>query len=87
MRRLFWIGVGIAITVVVYYKGRKVVQRYLPKSVAQRVATASSSAKEQTQSFLRDFRDEFTQARKAREAELIAALAAKDQPRRTRGRH
>lgn len=37
VRRLFWVGVGVALTVVVLRKGRAVAQEYLPKGTTELV--------------------------------------------------
>lgn len=80
MRRLFWIGVGVTVTVVVYRKGRKVVQHYLPASVAERAQHAAHEAGERASGFVAEFRETFGEARARREAELTAALLAEGQP-------
>ncbi|PZR52747.1 hypothetical protein DNL40_10245 [Xylanimonas oleitrophica] len=80
MRRLFWVGVGVAVTVVVYRRGRKVVQQYMPASVAERAEQAAQDLGERADSFVQEFRVQFTQARARREAELTAALLADGQP-------
>lgn len=79
MRRLFWIGVGVTATVVVYRKGRKVVQQYLPASVAARAEQAAHDAGERASGFVAAFRETFGEARARREAELTAALLAEGQ--------
>ncbi len=42
MRRLFWVGVGVAVTVVVVRKGRAVAEAYLPQGTTEVVAGATS---------------------------------------------
>ena len=44
IRRLFWVGVGVAATVVVIRKGRQVVARYTPEAVSERAAAALDEA-------------------------------------------
>ncbi len=80
MRRLFWIGVGVAVTVVVYRKGRAVVQQYMPASLAERAQSAAHDAGERASGFVAEFRETFGEARARREAELTAALLAEGQP-------
>ncbi|GEL93643.1 hypothetical protein [Cellulomonas composti] len=69
MRRLFWIGVGVAVTVVVIRKGRQIAEEYLPAGTtdvvdgASRVTHAFTSA-----------RREFLAGMSERETELRAAL-------------
>ncbi|MCL2594956.1 MAG: hypothetical protein FWD83_05500 [Promicromonosporaceae bacterium] len=79
MRRLFWIGVGAVTTIVVYRKGRQVYQRYVPSAVAERVQQGARDASGRAGVALAEFRTTFSQARAAREAELIAALLAEGQ--------
>jgi hypothetical protein len=80
MRRLFWVGVGVAVTVVVIQRGRKIVAQYAPEAVVDRAGRAAQGAGRRAETFVGTFRREFTQARSAREAELTAALLAEGQP-------
>lgn len=80
IRRLFWVGVGVTVTVVVIRQGRRVVARYTPEAVADRATELGRAASRRTGTFLGSFRSEFTAARDAREAELVAALLAEGQP-------
>ncbi|PFG43277.1 hypothetical protein ATJ88_1962 [Isoptericola jiangsuensis] len=79
IRRLFWVGVGVTVTVVVVTKGRRVVARYTPQAVADRAEGLGRDVSQRSASFLATFRREFTVARDAREAELVAALLAEGQ--------
>ncbi|GAB2470316.1 hypothetical protein [Xylanimonas ulmi] len=79
MRRLFWVGVGVAVTVVVYRKGRQVVRQYLPSSIAERAERAAHDVGERAGSVAQEFRATFAEARARREAELAAALLAEGQ--------
>ncbi|WP_369372525.1 hypothetical protein AB1046_03910 [Promicromonospora sp. Populi] len=74
IRRLFWIGVGVAVTVVVIRKGRQVVARYTPEAVSERAAAAVDDAGARLNSAVHTFRTEFSVARAEREAELMASL-------------
>ncbi|MFC8798577.1 hypothetical protein ACFT2C_12660 [Promicromonospora sp. NPDC057138] len=74
IRRLFWVGVGAAVTVVVIYKGRQVVRRYTPEAVSERAAAAVDDAGARLNTMARTFRSEFSVARAEREAELMASL-------------
>lgn len=74
IRRLFWVGVGVAVTVVVIHKGRQVVARYTPEAVSERAAAAVDDAGVRLSQMARTFRSEFTTARAEREAELMASL-------------
>ncbi len=79
MRRLVWVGVGVAVTIVVYRKGRAIVQQYLPSSVAERAERAAHDAGERASGWLADFRETFGEARARREVELTDALLARGQ--------
>ncbi|MCL1870742.1 MAG: hypothetical protein FWF90_10060 [Promicromonosporaceae bacterium] len=79
MRRLFWIGVGVTVTVVVYRQGRKVVRKYLPASIAERAEQTARDVGERAGTTAQEFRAIFTEARARREAELTAALLAEGQ--------
>jgi hypothetical protein len=74
IRRLFWVGVGVTVTVVVIYKGRQIVARYTPEAVSERAAAAVDDAGARLGTMARTFRSEFTTARAEREAELMASL-------------
>lgn len=89
MRRVFWIGVGVGLTVVVVTQGRKMVARYAPSSVVDRSMGAVDDAGARTLAFVRAFREEFPDARARREAELTGSLLAEGQqaPEHARARH
>jgi hypothetical protein len=95
MRRVFWVGVGVAITVVVVVKGRQVLARYAPASLVDQATDRVNGLGERAVHLVRDFRTEFTTARDERERELMAALLAEGQEdpdavrarRATAGRH
>ncbi|MFC7877161.1 hypothetical protein [Isoptericola sp. NPDC057391] len=80
MRRLFWVGVGVVVTVVVVQRGRRIVAQYAPEAVVDRAERAAQDAGRRAETFVATFRREFSQARSAREAELTAALLAEGQP-------
>ncbi|MEG3615128.1 MULTISPECIES: hypothetical protein [Isoptericola] len=92
-RRLFWVGVGVTITVVVIQRGRRLVARYTPEAVAERAGDLGRDVSRRAETFLTTFRSEFAAARASREDELVAALLAEGQPhpddveRTRRGRH
>jgi len=79
-RRLFWVGVGVVVTVVVIQRGRKIAAQYAPQAVVDRAERAAQDAGRRAETFLGAFRGEFTEARARREAELTAALLAEGQP-------
>ncbi|MBD8077886.1 hypothetical protein [Cellulosimicrobium arenosum] len=94
MRRVFWVGVGVAITVVVVVRGKRVVARLTPASVADRATARADEIGGRALQAVRDFRTEFVVARDERERELLAALLAEGQEdpeavrrRRAAGRH
>lgn len=80
MRQVFWIGVGVGITVIVVTQGRKVVAKYAPASVVDRSMGAVDDAGARTVTFIRAFHAEFGEARARREAELTGSLLAEGQP-------
>ena len=79
MARLFWVGTGVVLTVVVVVKGRQIVHRYAPAAVVDRAsASAASTGAALTEAaghFLADFRA----ARDERAAQLADALLAQTQ--------
>jgi hypothetical protein len=78
-RRLFWIAVGVVVTVVAYQQGRKLYRRYVPASVADKAEQVVQDAAKRTHSAVAEFRAEFADARERREKELMAALLADGQ--------
>ncbi|MCL2849462.1 MAG: hypothetical protein FWE61_05395 [Micrococcales bacterium] len=68
-RRLFWVGVGVGLAVVVIYKGRAWYTRVVPPQAAGAVDTAVSVSRG-----VRGFLAEFRAGRDEKEAELWAAL-------------
>jgi hypothetical protein len=80
IRRLFWVGVGVTVTVVVVTKGRKIVARHTPEAMAGRAEDIGRDLSQRSGTFLSTFRREFVAARDAREAELVGALLAEGQP-------
>lgn len=80
MRRLVWVGVGVAVTVVVLRQGRKVVRRYGPAAAVDDATAKVNDLGQRVTHVVRDFGDEFRAARAAREAELRASLLAEGQP-------
>lgn len=79
MRRIFWIGTGVALTVFVMVKGRQVISRYTPTALTERVgeqaADFGSRAGEAATGFLADFRAAVGE----RETELRDSLLADSQ--------
>ncbi|MDQ0427080.1 MULTISPECIES: hypothetical protein [Cellulomonas] len=69
MRRLFWVGVGVALTVVVVRRGRQLVDAYAPAGSADAVDGALRVTRA-----LRAARDDFRAGVAEREAELLDAL-------------
>ncbi|AEG44381.1 hypothetical protein [Isoptericola variabilis] len=80
MRRLFWVGVGVTITVVVIRRGKRLVAQYAPEAVVDRAERTAQDLGHRAETFVGAFRSEFTTARARREAELTAALLAEGQP-------
>ncbi|GAA4625046.1 hypothetical protein [Cellulomonas oligotrophica] len=69
MRRIFWIGVGVALTVVVVRQGRRLVETYAPPGASEAVTGAVRLARAADAA-----RTDFRQGVAEREAELLAAL-------------
>ncbi|MBO3087216.1 hypothetical protein [Cellulomonas dongxiuzhuiae] len=69
MRRLFWVGVGVALTVVVVRQGRRLVAQYAPAGTGDAVDGAVRVGRA-----LRAARDDFRTGVAEREAELLEAL-------------
>jgi hypothetical protein len=79
VKRLVWVGVGVAVTVVVLRQGRKVVRRYGPAAAVDDMTARANDIGGRLTRVARDFGGEFRTARAAREAELRASLLADGQ--------
>ena len=79
MKRLFWVGTGVALTVFVMVKGRKMVLKYTPEAVAQRASAQASEFSGRASSAVGGFWGEFRDAFAECEAELKSALLAETQ--------
>ena len=73
MKRLFWIGVGVGLTVVVVRYGRKLYAQYVPADAAAAVDTATKVTRT-----ARGVLREFSAGLAERETELRAALLGED---------
>jgi hypothetical protein len=73
MKRLFWIGVGVGLTVVVVRYGRKLYAQYVPADAAAAISTATKVGKT-----ARGVYGEFAAGLAEREAELRTALLGED---------
>ncbi|BDZ43502.1 hypothetical protein GCM10025865_28010 [Paraoerskovia sediminicola] len=80
MSRIFWVGVGVTVTVIVVVQGRKIVARFAPAAVVESATDQINDAGARGLEAVRVFRAEFTDARRRREAELRGALLADGQP-------
>ena len=69
MRRLFWVGVGVTLTVVAVRQGRRLVQQYAPAGSADALTGALRVGQA-----LRAAREDFRTGVAEREAELLEAL-------------
>jgi DNA-binding protein len=69
MKRLFWVGVGVGLTVVVVRYGRKLVAQYVPADARRALDTAAKVTRT-----ARGLRAEFAAGVAEREAELRHAL-------------
>lgn len=69
MKRLFWVGVGVAVTVVAVRNGRRVVEAWAPAGTVDAVEGVTRTTRA-----LSAARDDFRAGVAAREAELLEAL-------------
>ncbi len=69
-RRLFWVSVGVVLTVVAIRQGRKYYQALTPQGLADRAAAQASDLSAR----VADFIDTFAESAAEREAELRAAV-------------
>jgi hypothetical protein len=74
-RRLFWVGVGVGLTVLVVRYGRTLVARYVPADAAAALGTAGRLTRT-----ARGLRDEFAAGMAEREQELLEALVGDEDP-------
>ena len=75
MKRVFWLGIGVAVGVIVVRKASKAARAYAPRALAR---SAGSSAGGLVVS-ARSFADEVRAGMREHEAQLLAAIAA-DEP-------
>lgn len=80
MRRVVWFSLGVAVTVVVVVRGKRMVARYLPAALVDQATEVATDAVDRSARFARDFRTEFVRAFADRESELMAGLLADDRP-------
>jgi hypothetical protein len=71
MRRLLWLGVGLAVGALVVRKLSQKAQAYTPAGLAQRASASAGSFVESVRGFLDDVRDGMAE----REAEIHEAFA------------
>jgi hypothetical protein len=69
MKRLFWVGVGVGLTVLVIKRGHELVERYVPADAAAAIGTAT-----QVTRTARGVWGEFSAGLAEREHELRTAL-------------
>lgn len=79
MKRLFWISTGVALTVFVMVKGRKIIAQYTPSALTERVGEQAAELGEQAKDAATGFVADFKAAAKAREQELRDSLLADSQ--------
>lgn len=79
MKRLFWISTGVALTVFVMAKGRKIVAQYTPSALTERVGEQAVEFGEQAKETATGFLADFKAAAKEREQELRDSLLADSQ--------
>ncbi len=73
MKRLFWVGVGVGLTVVAVRYSRRLVAQYVPRDAAQALDTATKVART-----ARGLKADFVAGLAEREAELRDALLGPD---------
>lgn len=72
MRRLFWLGVGLAAGAVIVRKASRKAQEFTPSGIATSMSESAGGLVESMRSFIEDVRDGMVQ----REEEIHAAFAA-----------
>jgi hypothetical protein len=70
MRRLFWLGIGVAVGVVVVRQIGKAVQAYSPSGLAGSARNSAAGLLDSVRDFVADVRDGMAE----REAEIAAAF-------------
>ncbi|MFC3494362.1 hypothetical protein [Glycomyces rhizosphaerae] len=70
LKRMIWVGIGIAVGVVVVRKLTKVAESVTPGGVAERVGDAGAEMKQSFKAFWADV----SEAKQAKEAELFDAI-------------
>ncbi len=81
MRRVFWLGIGVAVGVLVVRKLTKTAESYGPKGLAQSAKSTATGLLNSARAFADDVRD----AMDEHEDELLIALATEVEPVRASG--
>ncbi len=71
MKRLFWLGVGLAIGVIVVRKANRAAQQFTPTGIASSLSESAGGLVESLRSFVEDVREGMAE----REGEIHAAFA------------
>ena len=79
MRRLFWVGVGVTITVIVVIRGRRLVARYAPAALVDAAGEQARALSGRLNAIVTDFKSDFHEARAQREHDLLDSLLAESQ--------
>lgn len=74
MKKLFWVAVGVGITVLVVVKGRELMRMATPQGVADQASKVGRSIESRVMQFVSDVQSHSS----AREAELRDALGMSD---------
>jgi hypothetical protein len=61
MRRLFWLGIGLALGALIFRKATKVAEQLTPRGLAQSAASALSELSEAIRDFAADVREGMTE--------------------------
>jgi len=72
MRRLFWLGLGVAVGVVAVRKVSQAAQAYTPQGVAASLQSSAVGALDEVRSFVSDVRASMAE----REEQILDAVAA-----------
>ena len=79
MSRLFWLGTGVALTVVVVVKGRQIVHRYAPATLVDQATATAQATGARLSEAASAFLDDFRAARDERAEQLSDSLLARTQ--------
>ncbi len=79
MKRIVWLGIGVAVGVYAYSKVRKVARQYTPAGVSEKAEHLASDVVGRVETTVKGLASDFTSAYAAREKELMDQLLADTQ--------